>query len=95
MSTLLADIHNSSYLILLPVSLNSSSMGKNEVMCDNVRLGSGVSSLAFCAPSWGEFAVIIAKSSDNPWLVKCHPVLYSVTKCLEAEIGIVCECVPA
>lgn len=48
------------YLILVPVSLNSRSMGKNEVMGNNVRLGGRVSSRAFCAPSWSKISIIVS-----------------------------------
>lgn len=83
------------YLVLISVSLDSSSMRENEIMCNNIRLGGRVPpSRTIGASAWCELAIIISQSSYNPRLIESHPVLYSVSKCFETELRIVCKVLP-
>lgn len=85
-------------MIFLPVSLNGSCMGQNQMMCHNVRLCSRVPSSTVSilpgAPPWSKETIIIAKSSHHSWLIKCHPILHSVSKHLEAKVSIIRKIFP-
>lgn len=73
-------------------------MSQDQIVCNNVRLSGRVSGSAVSvwlgAPPWGEKPIIIAKSSDDSWLVKSRPVLYSVSVRLETEVGVVRKVLP-
>jgi len=72
------------------------------MMASNIRLSAGVSTttnllapitIKRAAPSWGMDTKSISLPGIGQNLIQSDPMLDSVTKCLEAEIGIVVEVV--
>lgn len=86
-------------LIFFAISLSSSSMAKNQIVRNDIRLSGRVplSTIAEClgAPPWCEEPVIVSKGSHHPGLVERLPILHSVTKRLETELSIIGKIFPA
>lgn len=85
---------------LIPFSINlySSRMWKQQIVCNNVGFCHRISCCMVPkwskAPSTSKNSIFITKSSNNPWLIECHPVFHPVTKFFEAELWKLCIFIP-
>lgn len=85
-------------LIALSIYLRRSGMGKNEVMCCDVRLQTGVPGRTIAKRSrtsgWRIDSFEVTSIEEIVRLVKRNPVLHSVSERLEAGLGKIREIQP-
>lgn len=93
-------MHNlSSDLVLFPINFDSSSVGKKLMVGNKVGLNSRITTCTIqlqpvWTSSWGIYSICITLLRENCWSIYCDPELYSVTKCFEAHICVVCKILP-